>query len=77
MTQEIDYSDYRHQSLNRSVRHLVSDRSCICILYAGWIRYGRDRIYQSKECRKHYHEESDGFLYRNSRVYLPWIWFIT
>ena len=27
------------------------DRSCICILYAGRIRYGRDRIHQSKECR--------------------------
>lgn len=29
----------------------VPDRSCICILYAGRIRYGRDRIHQSKECR--------------------------
>ena len=50
MTQEIITQITRH-SRNRSVRHLVPDRSCICILYAGGIRYGRDRIHQSKECR--------------------------
>ena len=37
----------------------------ICILYAGRICNGRDRIHQSKECRKYYYEEPDGFLYRN------------
>ena len=25
--------------------NMVPDRSCICILYAGGIRYGRDRIH--------------------------------
>ena len=42
------------------------------ILHAGRIRHGRDRIYPGKKCRKHHHEKSHGFLYRNGCIYLPW-----
>ena len=39
------------------------------ILYAGGLCNGRDRLYQSKERRKHNHEKPDGLLYRYSNVY--------
>ena len=70
MTQGNYYSDYRHSRNRVFIWFLIG---CICILYAGRIRYGRDRIHQSKECRYLLCEESDGFLYWNNRVYFPWI----
>ena len=45
----------------------------VFFMQAGF-RDGRDRIYQSKKCRKHHYEEPDGFLYRNGCIYFPGIW---
>ena len=47
------------------------------VLDAGRICDGRDRIYQSKECRKHSDEKPDGLLYWYSCIYPSWFWTLT
>ncbi len=51
------------------IRRLVFNRCRAGILDAGGICNGGGWFYQGKELRKHYYEESDGFLYWNSNVY--------
>ena len=53
---------------------MVFNRGRACILDAGRLCDGGNRIYPCKECRKHYNEKSYGFLHRNSGVFFAWLY---